>query len=350
MVDPRAWVAAFLLLGVSLTGCIGFDGPLGDCSAQHAFADRLVFEQANLYEALGDAQEQANRSPEATSAHQPQGVWSGARGEIETVRLDGRVHGSYVATPTEDASFRVQDSALTGHGPLWLDEVEWLPGASEDERIGYQAPANPSDPHTFSMTFRTSNISETEAADHVRSLHTMMFPEHPFEPLDDEKFPRAWMSSYEIHPDGPVRADALLAHLLDAGELRIRQAPFEDPVFPHTLGTVFLQGEDIDPYEGEIRLRLGHDLRAIGVGTQNPIALEVTPDDRAYVSHLGSAALGEDELRELAHDRLASIDALASLAIENASYEEGGKTTVQAETNCTQMDALGAPLSTDAKP
>jgi hypothetical protein len=57
---PKRILLALALVTVPLAGCMGFD-PGGDCTAQHAYADRLVLDQDGLYEAMGEAQEQAER-------------------------------------------------------------------------------------------------------------------------------------------------------------------------------------------------------------------------------------------------------------------------------------------------
>lgn len=342
MVDPRAALAALVLLAVPLAGCLGFEPAQATCTGQHAYADRLVFSQEDLYAALGDASEAANASSEATWSGNPQGAWNGTRGHVETVRLDGRVHGSYVASPSEDVSLRVHDSALAGYGSLWLDRVTWTPNGSAgaDDAITYHAPAGPQGPHVLQMSFHTANTSETEAAGYVATLHEALFPELDYDPLADETFSRAWLETYELTREGPVHADGLLTSLIDAGTLQHRQAPFQGLAFPHTLGTLHLQGEDVGAYDGEIRLRLGHDVRAIALGNDPTLALEVTPADRAYLSNLGSAPLGADELNERAQ-AFARIDGVPTLALAEASYEEGGQATGQTVGDCSPMAALG---------
>lgn len=345
MATPRPLVAALLLVAVPLGGCVGFGGPEATCSAQHAYADRLVFEQADLYEALDDAFETANASADATWDRQREGTWNGTRGVVETVRVDGRVHGSYRASPGADPSVLVQDSALATYGPLSLDRVDWTPNGSTEERITYVAPDDRRDVHRLTMTFRTANTTEDEAANYVRTLHETLFPHHAYEPLDDGSFSRAWLDTYEITPPRPVHADALLTQLIDEGELHARQAPFADLVFPHTLGTVHVQGQDAGPYVGTITLRLAHDVRAVAVGTDPTIVLEATPGDRGYVANLGSAALGPEDLRETAEEQLSTVPGLPELPLAAASYEDGGQGRVPSGAECSPMQALGEPLT-----
>lgn len=344
MATHRSLLAALVLVAVPLAGCVGFGGPEAACSAQHAYADRLVFQQSDLFEALGDAAREANASNSASWDRQQQGTWNGTRGVVETVRVDGRVHGNYEAAPGAPPAQLVQDSAVAAYGSLALDRVTWAPNGSEDDEITYTAPPTPGDPHRLAMTFRTSNTTEDEAAGYVRTLHEALFPHHAYEPTDDPSFSRAWLGTYEIAPPGPVHADGLLTSLIDDGDLQARQAPFADLVFPHTLGTVHVQDEDVGPYEGTIALRLSHDVRTVAVGTDPTIVLEATPGDRGYVSNLGSAALGPDELRQTADERLSGIDGLPELPLETASYEDGGQGTVPSGTACTPMNALGEPL------
>lgn len=344
MATPRALLAASVLMLVPVVGCIGFDDPGTPCTAQHAYADRLVFDQPGIYAALAEAREQANRSSEATWTHQAQGAWAGARGTIETLNVDGRVHGTYDATPRDTVPFRVHDSALSDHGPLWLDRVRWMPNGSLDRQISYHAPEEPGGEQSFTMTFRGTNVTEADAAEHVRTLHAALFPDVDYEPLEDGDFANAWLRDYELNPEAPVDADGLLAELIDAGGLDHRQAPFEGVAFPHTLGTLHLEGEDVGPFQGDIRLRLGHDVRAIAAGNDPTLVLEATPADRATVANLGSAAIGADGLEEAAQERFGNVTGLPDLALEQADHEEGGAAAASSQEACSKMEALGQPL------
>ena len=346
MADPRSALLGLVLVTVSLTGCMGFDPPQTGCSAQHVYADRLVLKQEGLYRALGEATDRANATADANYDRQLQGTWNGTRGVVEVVRVDDRVHGHYEASPDADPSLLVQDSALATYGPLTLDRVDWTPTDSEDGTITVTAPASAGGSHTLAMTFATSNTTEEEAASYVRTLHEALFPHHDYGPLDDGSFSRAWLGTYEIAPPGPVHGDVLLTTLIDEGQLQARQAPFADLVFPHTLGTVHLQGEDVGPYVGTIDVRLAHDVRAVAVGTEPTLVLEATPGDRGYVSNLGSADLGAQQLRETANETFATIDGLPQLELDDADYEDGGQASAGADTDCTPMQALGEPLTT----
>lgn len=340
----RSIVLAWVMVGVALAGCIGFGGAEDACSDQHPYADRLVLDQQGLYDALGQAQEDAADSPSASSARHQQGVWEGARGAIETVHVDGRVHGSYDASPAQGVSFRVQDSALAGYGTLWLDRVDWRPDGTPEQQITYDAPTNSQTDHAFTMHFRTPNVTEEQAAGNVRTLYGTLFPQDPYDPLADRDFSEAWTGEYERTPEGPVHADALVSEVIEGGQLTFYQAPFEDLFLPHTLGTVHLEGEDAGPYQGEISLRLSHDVRAVALGNSPTLVLEATPADRGVVSNLGSAPLGAQDLRDEARERFA-IDSLPDLNLDEARYEDGGRATGAAQGGCTPMAARGQPLT-----
>lgn len=340
----RALLLAVLMVGVAMAGCVGFGGAEDSCSSQHAYTDRLVFGQAGLYGSLEEAMAAANATNSATWDRQFEGEWTGARGVVETVRVSGRVHGSYLASPARDVSFMVHDSALGGFGPLWLDTLEWQPEGTEKRSMVYEAPATPKADHTFTVRFKDANLSQGPAADDVRLLHDTLFPHEDYDPSADADFSKAWARDYVRHPDGPVRADAALADVIRDGDVWIRQAPFDDLPFPHTLGTVALDIQDHERYRGHLEIQLSHDLNAIAVGTDPTIVLEVTPTDRAYLSNLGSAPLGADELAQEASQRLSGVDGLPELDTDNANYQEGGEVTVETSGSCTPTAALGDKL------
>lgn len=341
MADPRPTLTVLLLLAVPLAGCIGF-GPEGECSAQHAYADRLAFEQEGLYEAMGEAMEAADRGDATRTIHEP-GNWTGARGQVEVVRSGGYVHAAYQATTDPAASFQVHDSALTGYGTLWLDRVDWEP--EPEAQLAYEAPDDPGSAHELSMTFRDSNLTKDQGADHARQLHATLFPHADYEPLDDPSFSDAWIERYHLSPERPVDANGLVAELVRSGQLHAREAPFPDPIVPHTLGSLHLEGQDAGEMEGSIELVLSHDVRVLAAGVERPLVLEATPDDRAYLSHVGSAPLGGEDLRQLADERFGDIDGLPALALEETSYEEGGEQTGSSADGCSPTRVLGEPLA-----
>lgn len=342
MVGPKQGALALVLLAASLAGCLGFD-PAGDCTAQHVYADRLVFDQDGLYDAMEEAFASARQGPGSTAATHEEGAWTGTRGEVETVREDGRVFAHYEAAPDGPTSNRVHDSALDGYGTLWLDHVAWEP--AEAAHITYEAPEASSGDHTLSMTFREANLTKQEGADAVRHLHAALFPHDGWDPEEDPTFAEAWVDRYEVHPPGPVDANGLVADLVQDGDLLAREAPFPDPVVPHTLGAMHLAGEDAAGYEGPIQLTLSHDVHILATGVEKPLVLEATPEDRAVVSNLGSAPLGAEDLRTAAEKRFGGIDGLPTLALEDARHEEGGEASAQTEGGCTPTHALGDELA-----
>lgn len=342
MVGPKQGALALVLLAASLAGCVGFD-PAGDCTAQHVYTDRLVFEQEGVYDAMAQALSMAQQGSEASSATHEEGTWTGTRGQIEIVRSDGRVFAHYQAAPDGPAANRVHDSALDGYGTLWLDHVAWEP--AEAAHVTYEAPEGSSGDHTLSMTFRDANLSKQEGADAVHQLHAALFPHDGWDPADDPTFAEAWVDRYAVHPPDPVDANGLVADLVREDTLVAREAPFQDPVVPHTMGALHLAGDDVAGYEGAIQLVLSHDVRVLATGVEQPLTLEATPDDRALVANLGSAPLGAEDLQSLADERFDDVDGLPALALEEATYEEGGEASTETDDACTPTHALGDELA-----